>query len=72
MALKDLLNGWSLMVDIRHDTTLHYREQTAALLQAAQETLDEGASPYLTLLVVVAPAFRQADELPPEVIELDA
>ncbi len=55
----------------RHDGTLHYREQPAKLLAAAREALSDGASPYLTLLTVVAPSFRQPDEPELEIFEVD-
>ena len=69
-ALTDMLTGWQTVIANDPDTTDHYRERTAILVADALAALDDGATSYETVVLIVAPAFLGEGEIPAEVVEV--
>lgn len=68
--LDDLLNGWQFAAAIAVDASPRYPELVKVAAERARKALDQGLSPYLTLVMVVAPVLRTPTDPELEMYEL--
>lgn len=69
-ALRVLLDAWQEAVLTDPATTPAYRADVREAVGDAHAALDEGASPYYTLILTVGPLFAATDEELATLIEL--